>query len=97
MAVGVFASEMLSVLSSQPWLKRRRWEEAPARVQLVIETPFGQGPEVRQDVPTGFDKESRRHGHCTIRHVEIRFVPDAERDLTFPNVEEDPCLLPQNH
>lgn len=96
-AVAVRDSGLLAALSDEPWRKRLRWESPPDRLRLVVETPFGQGPEIRQDVPTGFDQHSRRHGHCTIRHVQTLFLPDPYHGLALPPVENHPCLLPQLH
>lgn len=85
-AVGVFDGDLLQVLAEQePWRSRRRWETRPERLRLVVETTFGEGPEVRQDVPLSFAERQ-----FTMRHVETSFLPDRTRGLELPRQEDDP-------
>lgn len=72
--------ELVSVMEKQPWF-RRSWEQAPDRLRWVIETGFGQGDQVRQDVPLSFT--DRRFA---VRHVCMKFhAPQC--------VETDPCCI----
>lgn len=92
--VGVFEGDLLPVVASkQAWWKWRRFDKRPKQIRMVVETGFGEGVEVRQDVPQGFDSATRRHGHCTIRHVETRYLPDADLNLDLPLEEDAPWLF----
>jgi CRISPR system Cascade subunit CasD len=84
-AVGVFAGELLAVLSSRPWRRRSAWDAPPDRIRVVAETAFGVGPEVRPDRPVSF---ARRE--FALRHVETLYLPDPRRKLPLPPVEEEP-------
>lgn len=89
--VDVIEGELLATLSgAQPWFRRSRYEKDPSQLRLVVECNFGHGSEVRPDMPQGFDSDTRRHGHCTIRYVETRYLPD--QDLELPPVKEAPWL-----
>jgi len=91
--VGVLEGDLLSVVASkQAWWKWRRFDTPPQQIRMVVESGLREGVEVRQDVPLGFDPSARRHGHCTTRHVETRYLPDDELNLDLPPVEDAPWL-----
>jgi CRISPR system Cascade subunit CasD len=80
--------DLVNVLATRPWRRRHSYDKpemehdrrTPRPLRLVVETEFGVGPEVRQDMPLSFHPR-----HYTIRHVRTEFIP-------VPSVEDDPCL-----
>lgn len=71
---------LLATLKRYPWLKgNRRDKPQEERLRLVIETPFGEGTDVRYDVPISFAERT-----FTLRHVRTEFV-------SVPSLEEGPC------
>lgn len=58
-------------LCSYPWRWHGHAAGRPDRLRLVLETPDGSGPEVRQDQPVGAAFHTRRFA---LRHTRTRFV-----------------------
>jgi len=84
---GVREGALEEVLRTYPWHARSHAELAhpPEKLRLVIETPFGEGPDIRNDKPINFAERT-----FTIRHTRTTFV-----DVTEQMVRRDPpCTSP---
>ncbi len=74
--------DLSKVLCAHPWRKQRRWDKPRENLlRLVLETRFGEGDELRHDVPLSFADRT-----FTLRHVRTTFIP-------LPRLEDDPCFI----